>query len=176
MQPNLPMPGTIMQDKDEYTFDELIDDAIDLLGDLTALDEEEIYISRFKFFTPYEDALDFSYTLTSPIIETFILAVRTILAAIITVLAPFACLAFLAVSFVALFIDDEICIEAFSLSLMSAYAFFSFAYQAVALALMTVIEPFARAASIITRTGASLVAMCCDGDDEEAAVQPQMTI
>ena len=166
-----------MQDKNECTFDEFIDDTVDFLGDLTALDEEEIYISRFKFFTPYEDALDFSYTLVSPIIETFILAVRTLLAAIIAALAPIACLAFLAVSFVALFIDDEICLEAFSLSLASAYAFFSFAYQTVALSIMTVIEPFARVASIVTRTGASLVDVCCDDDEEEeVAVQPQMTI
>jgi ABC-type multidrug transport system fused ATPase/permease subunit len=174
--------GIMMQDKsemknDEYTFEEFIDGVVDILGDLTSLyDIEEEYISRFKFFTPYEDFVDFSYTLASPVIETFILAVQTVLAAIITALAPIACLAFLVVGVVALFFDEELAIETFSLAAVSAYAFFSFAYLTTMLALATAIEPIVRTTSIITRTSASFLDMCIGEDEEVNLNEPRIGV
>lgn len=171
-----------MQDKsemkdDEYTLEELMDGVVNILGDLTSLDNfDEEYIPRFKFFTPYKDVEDFGYTLTSPVIETFILAVQTVLAGIITALIPIFCLGCLMVAgAAALFSDDELAADAFSLACGSFYAFFSFAYLTAILALSTAVEPIARTTSIFTRAGASFADMCF-GEDEEADIgqQPQM--
>lgn len=169
-----------MQDKsemkdDEYTLEELMDGVVNILGDLTSLDNfDEEYIPRFKFFTPYKDVEDFGYTLTSPVIETFILAVQTVLAGIITALIPIFCLACLIIAGVAALFDDELAIDAFSLAYASVYAFFSFTYLTAILALSTAVEPIARTTSIFTRAGASFADMCF-GEDEEADIsQPHM--